>query len=89
MKHTKRRNQAIQPIHLQPLPAKRLSCHKDVTRRFPAPNYKLSLVNPLNPSEKEVEAALRTLTLVTGQDRSAILRNMVLRELKFALPPNE
>lgn len=46
-------------------------------------------MNPLNPSEKEVEAALRTLTLVTGQDRSAILRNMVLRELKFALPPNE
>ena len=44
-------------------------------------------MNPLNPSEEEIEVALRTLTLLTGQDRSALLRNMVLRELQFALPP--
>jgi hypothetical protein len=44
-------------------------------------------MNPLNPSEEEIEVALRTLTLVTGQDRSTLLRNMVLRELQFSLPP--
>ncbi|MFA9197416.1 MAG: hypothetical protein ACEQSM_07420 [Aliarcobacter sp.] len=44
-------------------------------------------MNPLNPREEEIEVALRTLTLLTGQDRSALLRNMVLRELQFALPP--
>jgi len=64
-------------------------CHNNVTRRFSAPNHRLPPVNPLPPSEEEIEVALRTLTLVTGQDRSALLRNMVLRELQFALPPNE
>ena len=75
-----------------PLPsllANLLLCHENVTRRFPAPNHKLLLVNPLPPSEEEIEVALRTLTLVTGQDRSALLRNMILRELQFSLPPNE
>ncbi len=47
----------------------------------------MTFVNPLPPSEEEIEVALRTLTLVTGQDRSALLRNMILRELQFALPP--
>jgi hypothetical protein len=47
----------------------------------------VTLVNPLPPSEEEIEVALRTLTLLTGQDRSALLRNMILRELQFALPP--
>jgi len=73
-----------------PLPsllANLLLCHENVTRRFPAPNHKLLLVNPLPPSEEEIEVALRNLTLVTGQDRSALLRNMILRELQFALPP--
>ena len=74
---------------IPPLPANPLSCHKNVTRRFPAPSYKVALVNPLPPSEEEIEVALRTLTLVTGQDRSALLRNMILRELQFSLPPNE
>jgi hypothetical protein len=46
-------------------------------------------VNAIPPSEEELEVALRTLTLLTGQDRSTLLRNMVLRELQFALPPNE
>ncbi|MEI7720674.1 MAG: hypothetical protein WCJ23_01665 [Verrucomicrobiota bacterium] len=46
-------------------------------------------MNPLPPSEEEIEVALRILTLVTGQDRSALLRNMILRELQFSLPPNE
>ena len=77
------------PFFALQLPSPPIVCHKNVTRRFLSPNYKLCLVSPLNPSEEEVEAALRTLTLVTGQDRSAILRNMVLRELQFALPPNE
>ena len=77
------------PSPLPPLPANLLSCHKNVTRRFPSPSHKLTLVNPLPPSEEEIEVALRTLTLVTGQDRSALLRNMILRELQFALPPNE
>jgi len=78
--------------HPPPLPslaANPLSCHKNVTRKFPAPNHKLLSVNPLPPSEEEIEVALRTLTLVTGQDRSALLRNMILRELQFTLPPNE
>jgi hypothetical protein len=82
-----RRKQAIQPIHLQPLSANLLSCHKNVTRRFPSPTHKVTLVSTLPPSEEEIEVALRTLTLVTGQERSALLRNMVLRELQFALPP--
>ena len=74
---------------LRPLLANLLLCHENVTRRFPAPNHKLLPVNPLPPSEEEIEVALRTLTLVTGQDRSALLRNMILRELQFTLPPNE
>ena len=72
---------------IPPLPANLLSCHKNVTRRFPSPSHKVAFVNPLRPSEEEIEVALRTLTLVTGQDRSALLRNMILRELQFALPP--
>jgi len=80
---------ALRTPTLPPLPANPLSCHKNVTRRFLAPNHKLCLVNPLPPSEEEIEVALRTLTLVTGQDRSALLRNMILRELQFTLPPNE
>ena len=89
VEHPTRRKQAIQRIHIQPLPSNPLSCHKNVTRRFPSPSHKLLPVNPLPPSEEEIEVALRTLTLVTGQDRSALLRNMILRELQFALPPNE
>ena len=74
---------------IPPLPANPRSCHKHVTRRFPSPSHKVTLVSPLPPSEEEIEVALRTLTLVTGQDRSALLKNMILRELQFALPPNE
>ncbi len=66
-----------------------IHCHKNVTRRFSAPNHKMPPVNAIPPSEEELEVALRTLTLLTGQDRSTLLRNMVLRELQFALPPNE
>ena len=68
-------------------PLHSLQCHKNVTRRFPSPSRKLTPVNPLPPSEEEIEEALHTLTLLTGQDRSALLRNMILRELQFALPP--
>ncbi len=71
------------------LPAGLLLCHENVTRRFLEPNHKLLPVNPLPPSEEEIEVALRTLTLVTDQDRFALLRNLILRELQFSLPPNE
>ena len=77
------------PFFALQLPSPPIVCHKNVTRRFLSPTHKLLLVNPLPPSEEEIEVALRTLTLVTGQDRSALLRNMILRELQFALPPNE
>jgi len=62
-------------------------CHKNVTRRFSALNHKMFLVSSIPPSEEELEVALHALTLLTGQDRSTLLRNMVLRELQFALPP--
>ena len=77
------------PFFALQLPSPLIVCHKNVTRRFLSPSHKLLLVNPLPPSEEEIEVALRTLTLVTGQDRSALLRNMILRELQFTLPPNE
>ena len=44
---------------------------------------------PFPRSEEEIESALSVLTTATGLDRSALIRNMILRELQFSIPQIE